>query len=122
MSDLTPKQEKAIAALLSSRTISDAATAIGVNERQIYRWLADDRAFAEAYRAARRDAVQQATARLQQASASAVDTLISLLASSRASIQLGAARTILEFAVQAIELDDLAARLDALEGRYAQNI
>lgn len=118
MSGLTPKQDKAIAALMSSPTIAEAAAVIGVNERQIYRWLADV-TFSEAYRAARREAVAQSTARLQQASSAAVDTLVALLASSRPSIQLGAARSILEFAIGAVELEDIAARLAALEEHYA---
>src|SRR6266496_3274454 len=116
--NLTPKQHKAVAALMSTPTISAAAAAVGVNERTIYTWL-DDLAFSTAYRAARREAVQQATARLQQASSKAVDTLVLLLDSSRPSIQLGAASKILDLAAAAVDRDDLIARIEALEvGRH----
>jgi hypothetical protein len=115
--NLSPKQHKAIAALMSSPTISAAAAAVGVNERQVYRWL-DDPAFAEAYRAARREAVGQATARLQQVSSEAVDRLQALLTCGKPAIELSAARSIIEFAVKSVELEDLQARIEALEAKY----
>ena len=39
---LTRHQQRAIPALLSSRRIEDAAKAVGVSDRQVYRWLKDD--------------------------------------------------------------------------------
>ena len=41
MSQITRNQKRAIKALLEYRTIDQAAEAIGVNERTIYRWLDD---------------------------------------------------------------------------------
>ena len=40
--DLTIRQEKAIAALLSCRTVAEAAKLAQVGERSIYRWLKQD--------------------------------------------------------------------------------
>lgn len=117
--NLTPKQHKAITALMSSATIAQAAAAVGVNERTIYTWL-DDTVFAEAYRVARRLAVQQATARLQQVSSDAVDRLQALLTCGKPAIELGAARSIIEFAIKASEIEDLAERMAALEAAYAK--
>src|SRR3712207_2959269 len=77
---LTPKQEKAITALLAQPTIEKAAAAVGVNPASIYRWLAES-AFEAAYRAARREAVSQAIARLQQVSTHAVTVLVNVMAS-----------------------------------------
>ena len=37
--NVTPKQARAVSALLTNRTIEDAATAAGVNARTLYRWL-----------------------------------------------------------------------------------
>ena len=51
---LTPKQEKAITALLAQPTIEAAAATLGVNPVSIHRWLQEP-AFVEAYRSARRD-------------------------------------------------------------------
>lgn len=115
---LTAKQQKAITALMSSSTIGAAAAAVGVNERTIYTWLADT-AFSAAYRAARREATQQAIARLQQVSSPAAERLEYLLTCGKPAIELGAARSILEFAIKAVELEDLQQRLTALEAAYA---
>src|SRR5207302_5200964 len=61
------KKEEAIAALLSQRSIEDAARVVGIAVRTLYRWL-EIPEFREAYFKARRQAYGQATARLQQAS------------------------------------------------------
>ena len=113
---LTAKQEKAITALLAQPTIEAAATAVGVNPATIYRWLAEP-TFEAAYRAARREAVGQAIARLQQVSTHAVTVLVSVMAntSTPPATRVAAAKTVLETAIKAVELEDLAARLDALE-------
>lgn len=118
--NLAHKQHKAIAALLSEPTISAAADKLGVNERQIYRWL-EDADFATAYRKARQEAVSQAIARLQQVSSHAVTVLVSLMADKRTppSTRLAAASKILDSAIKAVELDDLQARLEALEAAHA---
>ena len=118
---LTAKQTRAISALLAEPTIRKAAEQAGVPERTIYQWLKNSE-FDAAYRVARRESVQQATARLQYASSAAVTVLYQLMARDtvHASIRLSAAKTILELAIKAIEIDDLAARLDALEERYGK--
>lgn len=121
MADLTPKQERAIIALMSSSTLTEAARAANVGERTLYTWLADT-AFSEAYRAARRESVGQSIARLQQASGAAVDTLVSLLGSNLHSVRLAAASKILELSVKAIEIEDLQQRLEALEVAYGQKL
>ena len=111
--NLSPKQHKAIAALMASNTIADAAAVVGVNERQIYRWLAES-AFAEAYRAVRREAVGQSIARLQQISRAAVDRLQHLLTCGKPAIELGAARSIIEFSVKGTEIEDLRNEIEHL--------
>src|SRR5690349_18470866 len=103
---LTPKQYNAIAALLNTFTVRQAAQECGVTERTLFRWLKDP-LFVEEYRAARRQAVQQAIARSQQVSGHAVSVLVSLMASSTPAVKLGAARTILELSIKAVELEDL---------------
>jgi transposase-like protein len=42
---LTPAQDTAIVALLAGKTITDAATAAGVDRATVHRWLKDDLAF-----------------------------------------------------------------------------
>lgn len=118
MADLTPKQEKAIAALMSSPTITEAAKAARIGERTLYAWL-DDPAFSAAYRAALREALSYATGRLQRLSSAAADTLERLLTCGKPAIELGAARSVFEFAIKVTEIEDLQQRLTALEERYA---
>jgi hypothetical protein len=120
---LSAKQHKAISALLSEPSIRKAAESAAVPERTLYQWLKNPD-FDAIYRAARRDAVQQATARLQFASSGAVSVLCQLMARDtvHASIRLSAAKTILELSIKAIEIDDLAARLEALERAHEQKL
>ncbi len=114
---LNAKQDKAIAALLSSATIQNAAKEAGISERQIHRWLADDQEFDAAYRRARWRATQQAIARLQQLSSAAVTVLISIAADKHMppSSRVAAASKLLDLALRAVEVEELEARLTALE-------
>ncbi len=117
---LTRKQEAAIAALVSCSTIGEAARTAGVGERTLWRWLQLPD-FQTRYRAARRQVVETAIGRLQQATGAAVDTLQKLLKRSPPSVRLGAAKAILDQSVRAIELLDLAARVEVLERQHARN-
>ncbi len=114
---LTRKQDGAIAALLSAPTVAAAATAAGIGERTLRRWLRDS-AFVAAYRDARRKVVEAAVARLQNVAYEAVDALQRNLTCGRPGDEIRAAATILERATRGVELIDLAERLDALEGRH----
>src|ERR1035438_2221956 len=71
VAELTPKQEEAILALLSTPTVEHAARAAKITPRTLYRYLKDPE-FNAAYRQARWTAFGQCTARLQQASSAAV--------------------------------------------------
>lgn len=120
---LTAKQYNAIAALLSEPTVRKAAEVAKVPERTLYTWLKRP-AFAAEYRAARREAVSQAIARTQQHSSAMVGVLLSIAADSRkpAAARIAAASKALDIAIKSVELEDLAARLDALEQRYAAQL
>lgn len=117
---LTPRQYKAIGALLSESSIRKASEVSGVPERTLYQWLKNGE-FDAAYRAARREAVEQATARLQRISSKAVETLDRLMTCGKHAIEHAAARTVLEFAIKAVEIEDIQARLDALEQAHAKD-
>jgi hypothetical protein len=118
---LTPPQDRAVSALLTEISVRKAAEVAGVKERTLYSWLKTP-AFAAAYRAARREATSQAIARLQQYSGVAANTLLRVmtLETTPAVARVTAARTVLEMAIRAVEIEDLATRLAALEERYAQ--
>jgi hypothetical protein len=119
-SKLTPIQERAIVALLANSTIKRAAKSIGVDETTLWRWL-QDKDFHAAYRTARRESVSQAMARLQQASSEAVNTLREIVKDKGqpAPARVSAAKAILEFSIKAVEIEDLAQRVEELESVMA---
>ena len=108
--------EDAIAALLGQRSVEDAARTVGISTRTLIRWMKQPE-FDAAYRQARRDAFAQATARLQQASGTAVSVLVKVMidGSAPAASRVRAADCILGHASKAIELEDIEARLAELE-------
>jgi transposase-like protein len=118
---LTPIQERAIVALLSNPTIKRAAKAVGIDDATLWRWL-QDKDFHDAYRAARRESVSQAMARLQQASSEAVNTLREIVKDKKqpAPSRVSAAKAILEFSIKAVEIEDMAERLAQVEAILAQ--
>jgi hypothetical protein len=110
------KQEAAIAALLSQRSVEDAARLAGVGTRTLFRWL-EMPDFRDAYLQARRQAVGQASARLQQATGAAVSVLLTLMLDGKApaASRVRAAHSVLDLAAKALELEDLEVRLQRLE-------
>jgi hypothetical protein len=114
--ELSPKQERAIVALLSEHNVTKAAAIAKVGDRTIYRWLSEP-AFSKAYRKARREAFGQAIALTQRYAPLAVNTLAQVMTDADAppSAKVQAATTILRFGRDGLELDDLAARIEALE-------
>lgn len=114
--ELTTKQKQAIAALLSSRNVVEAAKAAHVGERSLYRWmnLPDFRA---ALIDAEGGAIDQATRRLIGLQNGAIDTLESVLIDSQTSagVRLRAARAILDYLIKLRELRNLEERLINLE-------
>ena len=113
------KKELAIAALLSQRSIEDAARVVGIGSKTLLQWLQVPE-FQVAYHAARRQAVAQATARLQHASGAAVSLLLTVLLDGNAptSSRVRAAHTVFEMSYRGVELDDVEARLAELERRF----
>jgi hypothetical protein len=116
---LTAPQARFLAALLTEPTIQAAAAHAGCPLRTAHRWLATP-AFQEAYRAAQREWIRQATGQLQQATSQAVETLRRNLACGQPTAEIRAALAILDQAFKATELQDLAARLEALERQLAE--
>lgn len=119
--NLNRKDEALLAALLIEPTIATAAAKAGMPERTAYRRIAAPD-FAQAYRTARREAVSQATARLQNAAGAAVDALANIVGDAGAppNTRVAAARVILENTLRASELEEVTARLDELEGKLAE--
>jgi hypothetical protein len=110
------KKEEAIAALLTQRNVEEAARAAGIGTQTLLRWLKIPD-FQAAYREARRAAVSQSNARLQQASSAAVSTLLKIMvdANAPASTRVRAADRVLDHAKHSIEYEDIEVRVAALE-------
>lgn len=115
---LTVKQQKAIAALLSHRTMKDAAQSCGVNEVTLWRWLQEE-TFSAEYRKAQRAVVDNAIAKLQAATDKAVDTLVKNLDSSNDFASNMAAGAILSQAFKAIEVRELKDEIEEIKRQLA---
>ena len=110
------KQEEAIAALLTQRNVEEAARAAGIGTRTLLRWLKLPE-FQTAYRQARREAFGQCIARLQQGASAAATTLLKTMIdpATPASVRVRAAECVMNQATKAIEIEDIEARVAALE-------
>src|SRR5215469_15392219 len=104
-----------IAALLSRSSVEDAAKAAGIGHATAWRWLKDPAVQAR-LREARKDAMNAAMVRLQEAASGAVDCLCEVQKEGESeSARVSAARCILEQALRAAEVGDLEERLAKLE-------
>ncbi|MCC6677873.1 MAG: hypothetical protein IT436_12070 [Phycisphaerales bacterium] len=118
MRELTLQEEKAIIALISESTIKKAAARAEMGERTLHRWLTDP-FFAAAYRQARRINFAQAISVCQMLAPAAMSVLGRVMSdpASPPAARVAAATSILKFARESIELDDLVERLCSLERR-----
>jgi hypothetical protein len=109
------KQEAAIVALVSNRSIEEAARSCNTPVRTLYRWLKDPD-FAAAYRDARNAAYGQSIARLFHLSSPAVSVLgkIMLDPTTSPAAKIRAADCILTHGGKA-QVEDLVARVAELE-------
>jgi transposase-like protein len=110
------KKEAAIVALLIQRNVDEAAKSIGISTQTLVRWMKLPE-FQASYREARRAAYGQSIARLQQATAAAVSTLLKIMVdtNSPASTRVRAADSVLNHATKAIEVEDIDVRVTELE-------
>src|SRR5258705_8128354 len=110
------KKEDAIVALLTTRTVEEAARVVGVSAKTLLRWMKEPE-FDTAYRAAKRAAFGQSIARLHYLSSAAVTTLgkVMLEPGTPPATRVRAADSILDHTTKAIEIEGLEARLTELE-------
>lgn len=113
---LTPKQQKALVALLTNSTKEAAAKAAGIESKTLRRYLSDPDFQAE-YRQAFASMVEDATRQAQQTLSPALSVLREIMEDGDipAAARVSAAKTALEYALRLAEVSDLAARLEALE-------
>lgn len=118
---LPERQEAALLALLSHKTLKEAALAAGVSLPTLWRYLRDP-IFSLRYREARRELVECAMVRLQNDAEHAACVLRDVADDKQApaSARVTAARTIIELSVKSIELGDLQQRISSLEDYLAK--
>ena len=110
------RQDAALVALLVSATVREAAEAAGLSEATVHRYPSDP-AFVAQYRAARRQVVEQAIARLQRDASHAAGVLRDVAddVTAPATARVAAARALLGEAIRGVELLDLQERIERLE-------
>lgn len=113
---MTPRQQKALAALLTSPSKAAAAKAAGIAPRTLRDYLADAE-FQAAYRDAFGNMVEDATRQAQQAISPALSTLREIVEDREedAQARISAARAILSHGLKLIETTDILNRLQELE-------
>jgi hypothetical protein len=112
---LTPRQNAAIAALLTERTHAEAAAKAKVAEQTLRRWLATDIKFLAAYRAARRAIMDTVVGKLQTVASKAVESLERNLTCGKPGDEIRAAIGVLDHAAKGLEVSDLMERVEELE-------
>ncbi len=112
-------KEKALTALLTSASITDAAKSCGLSEKTLRRYL-EDAEFQTEFRAARRVLFEQNIVRLQSLHAGAVDTLERNLNCENPSVEVRAAQIIIEGSRKDFETLDILQRLEVIEDEHSK--
>ena len=119
---MTQRKEKALQALLVSRTRAEAAKAAGIGESTLRTYMLDSE-FLERYRQAFGDMVRDAARQAQQTLSPALSTLREIMEDREepASARITAARSILEYTLKLGEQVDILEQLRELEEWRDQN-
>lgn len=112
--NLTGKQRSALEALFTYATVTEAAAAVGISSRQIYRWMGEP-AFQESLRELERLALEAFSRRLVGMAEKAADAIEAGLDADNANTKLRAADIFTSRLFQLREMIDIEARLAALE-------
>ena len=112
---VTPRQRKAIEALLTTATVAEAARVAGVKRQTIYRWMKQD-SFRAALAEAEREALESLSRALVRLGDTATKTLDAAMRGAESeSVRVRASDIVLSRLLQLRELVDLHKRVEALE-------
>ena len=114
MSEITNKQEKLIALLLTEKTIDEACKKAGVNVTTYWRWMQNE-GFLRHYRKARRGILENTVAKLQSVTYQAIETLERNLNCESPGAEIRAAQIILEQSIKGLETLDIENRIEMVE-------
>ncbi len=119
-----PKQanrEKVLIALIETSSVREAAKVSGISEATIYNYLRDSE-FKTAYREARRQTVESAISKIQNAASEAVDRLKELQYCENPAVAARCAQVIYESSVRGLETTDILERLEKIENEHFDQI
>lgn len=116
---MTPKREKALSALLVSRTQAEAAALAGIGESTLREYMKDAE-FKERYNLACRELVREAARQAQQTLSPALRTIVED-EDEQTQARITAARTMLEYSLKLSEHADILEQLRELE-RWRDNL
>lgn len=112
---MTQRKEKALRALLVSRTQAEAAKAAGISENTLREYLRDPE-FIERYRQACGDMLRDAAQQARQGISPALETLREIAETpGNPQARIMAARSTLEYCLKLTERVDILERVEALE-------
>lgn len=114
MSEISNKQEKLVALLLTERTIDEACKKANVAVTTYWRWMKDEN-FLIFYRRTRRGILENTVAKLQSTTYQAIETLERNLTCENPAVEIRAAQIILEQSIKGLELLDVENRIEMLE-------
>ncbi len=114
---MTQRKERALQALLTSRTKAEAAKAAGVGESTLREYLKDPE-FSSAYKHAAAGMMDAATRQLQQNLTAAIDRLGRIVANDdeNSMAHISAAKTLLDYGLKFTEFNDVLKELETTEG------
>jgi transposase-like protein len=110
------RMEQAIAALLSHRSVEEAARAVGIGTNTLLRWMKKPE-FKAACREARRMVLSHTIGRMQDAAGAAATTVLKIMLDSNApaATRLRASEIVLDQAAKAGEIEGIEDRVGKLE-------
>lgn len=114
---MTPKQKKALSALLTTPTIEAAARAAGIGYTTLRRWLKEDNDFRREYEAELAVLVENAANQARQGMTDAVSVLREIICDndSPQSNRLAASKVLIESGSRLIEMQSYETRIAELE-------
>lgn len=114
MSEISAKQNKLIALLLTEKTIDAACAKANVAVTTYWRWMQDENFLSE-YRKVRRGILENTIAKLQSVTHQAIETLERNLNCENPATEIRAAQIILEQSLKGLEILDVENRVEMLE-------
>jgi transposase-like protein len=115
----TRMREPAAMALAGGQSVAEVAALTSVSERQLYRWLADDK-FRARVRQHQDEMIGAAAGRLAAGMTKAASVLTELLTSRNERVRLKAASELIAAGLKVAEVRDLARQVEEMAAKFAE--